>query len=194
MSSDGVQYSLLRSVLALQSGLLSDVISSVPCCNTSAVSLPFNSAVVKNLLAIVSCGISLPLSRDDLLNVKVLADILDIKLGHLEVEKTELKVPKKPRAKKKLKREDAVPSSPKPYLQNDNDNDSDEIVEITPEIFQGESEDVGSLPPHFLMQVSSDTLNILGFIFSLSDGIPGGLRLCPLQSPLLSLEQRARAH
>jgi len=153
MSSDGVIVPANRSVLALQSGLLSDLISSVPCCNTTAVSLPFNSMVVKNLLAIVSCGISLPLSRDDLLNVKVLADILDIKLGQLEVEKTDVKIPKKPRAKKKSKKEDALASSPKPYLQNDNDNDSDEIVEITPEIFHGGSEENGdTLPPHFLMQ------------------------------------------
>ena len=150
--------------------------------------------VVKNLLAIVSCGISLPLSRDDLLNVKVLADILDIKLGQLEVEKTEIKIPKKPRAKKKFKKEDAFASSPKPYLQNDNDNDSDEIVEITPEIFHGGSEESGeTLPPHFLMQVSSDSPNIPPLICLLPDRVPGGLQLRRLQSPLHGLEQRARA-
>jgi len=104
MSSDGVIVPANRSVLALQSGLLSDLISSVPCCNTTAVSLPFNSMVVKNLLAIVSCGISLPLSRDDLLNVKVLADILDIKLGQLEVEKTEIKIPKKTSSKEEIQK------------------------------------------------------------------------------------------
>ena len=46
-------------------------LESVPCCNNTSISLPFNSIVVKNLLAVMSCGISLPLSRDDLLNVKV---------------------------------------------------------------------------------------------------------------------------
>ena len=111
--------------------------------------------VVKNLLAIISCGVSLPLTRSDLLNVKVVADILEIKLGQLEVEKTELKIPKKARVKKKVKKEDTPPSPPKPYLQNDNGNDSDEIVEVTPEIFQGDNEEDGAIPPHFLMQVTS---------------------------------------
>ena len=172
-------------MLALQSGLLSDLISSVPCCNTTAVSLPFNSMVVKNLLAIVSCGISLPLSRDDLLNVKVLADILDIKLGQLEVEKTDVKIPKKPRAKKKSKKEDAFASSPKPYLQNDNDNDSDEIVEITPEIFHGGSEENGdTLPPHFLMQVSSDSPNIPPLISNLPPSRPSTWRTPAPPSPV----------
>ena len=144
-------YFLFRSVLALQSSLLSELISSVPCCSTTALSLPFNSVVVKNLLAIISCGVSLPLTRDDLLNVKVVADLLDITLGQLEVEKSEVKVPKKARVKKKIPKE-VIVSSPKPYLQNDNDNDSDEIVEITPEIFHDE-EETGTIPPHFLMQV-----------------------------------------
>ena len=139
-----------RSVLALQSRLLSELISSVPCCNTTALSLPFNSVVVKNLLAIISCGVSLPLARDDLLNVKVVADLLDITLGQLEVEKSEVKTAKKARVKKKFAKTE-VAYSPKPYLQNDNDNDSDEIVEITPEIFQDEG--TGTIPPHFLMQV-----------------------------------------
>ena len=137
-------------MLALQSRHLSELICSVPCCSTTALSLPFNSVVVKNLLAIISCGVSLPLTRDDLLNVKVVADLLDITLGQLEVEKSEVKVAKKARVKKKIPKEVAV-SSPKPYLQNDNDNDSDEIVEITPEIFH--EEDTGTIPAHFLMQV-----------------------------------------
>lgn len=142
---------LTRSVLGLQSDHLSQLISSVPCCNTTALSLPFNGVVVKNLLAIVSCGVSLPLSREDLLNVKVLADVLDIKLGQLEVEKTEFKISK--RKKKKIRKEDTAPNSPKPYLENDNDKDSDELVEITPEIFPEVSEESGTLPTHFLMQV-----------------------------------------
>ena len=138
-------------MLALQSQLLSEVLSSVPCCNTTALSLPFNSVVVKNLLAIISCGVSLPLARDDLLNVKVAADLLDITLGQLEVEKSEVQTTKKARVKKKKIAKEVVASSPKPYLQNDNDNDSDEIVEITPEIY-GDG-DTGAIPPHFLMQV-----------------------------------------
>ena len=47
------------------------MLSSVPCCSAPAVSLPFTSVVVKNLLAVVSCGVSLPLRGEDLLTVKV---------------------------------------------------------------------------------------------------------------------------
>ena len=81
--------------------------------------------------------------------MKVTADLLDITLGQLEVEKSEVKVAKKARVKKKKEPKEV---SPKPYLQNDNDHDSDEIVEITPEIF---GEETGTIPPHFLMQVNS---------------------------------------
>ena len=80
----------------------------------------------------------------------MVADLLDITLGQLEVEKSEVKAAKKARVKKKFPKAE-IASSPKPYLQNDNDNDSDEIVEITPEIFQDEG--TGTIPPHFLMQV-----------------------------------------
>ena len=164
-------------MLALQSSLLSELISSVPCCSSTALSLPFNSVVVKNLLAIISCGVSLPLTRDDLLNVKVVADLLDITLGQLEVEKSEVKVAKKARVKKKIPKE-VIVSSPKPYLQNDNDNDSDEIVEITPEIFH--EDDTGTIPAHFLMQVQSIEISSLSVRYSnplLTDGISGGLQL-----------------
>ena len=47
------------------------MLSSVPCCSAPAVSLPFTSVVVKNLLAVISCGVSLPLRGEELLTVKV---------------------------------------------------------------------------------------------------------------------------
>ena len=176
-------------MLALQSGLLGELISSVPCCSTTALSLPFNSVVVKNLLAIISCGVSLPLTRDDLLNVKVVADLLDITLGQLEVEKSDVKAAKKARVKKKIPKKEVMASSPKPYLQNDNDHDSDEIVEITPEIFH--EEDTGTIPAHFLMQVQYTyrDLWVRNSISLLTDGVPGGLQL-----RCLPVAVRAGAH
>ena len=180
-------------MLALQSRLLSELISSVPCCTTTALSLPFNSVVVKNLLAIISCGVSLPLSRDDLLNVKVVADMLDITLGQLEVEKSDVKMTKKARVKKKILREHISPS-PKPYLENDYDNDSDEIVEITPEIFDGNSED--TIPAHFLMQVSLNRITVsmylTVFVFIL-DGVSRGLKLRNICWPVGAGADRAAA-
>ena len=76
---------------------------------------------------------------------------MDIKLGQLEVERSEVK-PKK--SAKKKKKEVVENVSPVPYLQNDNDGDSDEIVEITPEIYADDDEDADgdSYAPHFLMQ------------------------------------------
>ena len=74
---------------------------------------------------------------------------MDIKLGQLEVERSEVK-PKK--SAKKKKKEVIENVSPVPYLQNDNDGDSDEIVEITPEIYDDEDADGDSYAPHFLMQ------------------------------------------
>ena len=82
--------------------------------------------------------------------LKVAADALGISLGQLEVEKSEAKVQKKA-AKKRRKAEGAPLSvSPPPYAQNDNAGDSDEVLEITPEIFHDDEE---GYAPHFLMQV-----------------------------------------
>ena len=78
---------------------------------------------------------------------------MEIKLGQLEVEMSEMK--QKKSAKKKKKEVIQQNVSPVPYLQNDNDRDSDEIVEITPEIYADEDDadgDSSSYAPHFLMQ------------------------------------------
>ena len=81
------------------------------------------------------------------------ADELDIKLGQLEVEKSEVK-PAKKLSKKKQK-----DVSPQPYHQND--HSGDEIVEIIPEIFAGnDEEDDGGYAPHFLMQVRMTSCTI----------------------------------
>ena len=50
------------------------------------MSLPFNGTVLKNLLAVISSGVSLSLGRDDLLNVQNAANLLQIKLNNLNVE------------------------------------------------------------------------------------------------------------
>ena len=81
------------------------------------------------------------------------ADVLEIKLGVLEVEKSQ-HVP--PKSSNKVFMRDM---SPMPYNQNDNGNDSDEVVEITPEIYHDDDDDEdensdGAYAPHFLMQVS----------------------------------------
>ena len=85
--------------------------------------------------------------------LKVAADALGISLGQLEVEKSEAKVQKKA-AKKRRKGAEAegapLSVSPPPYAQNDNAGDSDEVLEITPEIFHDDEE---GYAPHFLMQV-----------------------------------------
>ena len=73
------------------------------------------------------------------------ADVLEIKLGILEVEKSEVKKPVK--QSKKNKR----PPSPQPFQ---NGISEDDIIEITPEIYHDDDEDDdGSYAPHFLMQV-----------------------------------------
>ena len=48
--------------------------------------MPFNATVLKNLLAVLSAGISLSLDREDLLDVQYAADLLQIKLTNLKVE------------------------------------------------------------------------------------------------------------
>ena len=172
--------------------------------------------IVKNLLAVISCGSSLPMAGEDLLNVKVTmrcnpkqrdlfptteyreqegnnrkavfyfqtehfisahssvhrlqlfitfisnfqvaADVLEIKLGQLEVEKSDAKPVKKTSKKRKRPADDDLHSataSPQPCYQNDNDRDSDEILEITPEIFQPADQEDEAYAPHFLMQVDN---------------------------------------
>ena len=89
---------------------------------------------------------------NEMLFLQVAADALGISLGQLEVEKSEAKVQKKA-AKKRMKAEaEGAPLSvsPPPYAQNDNAGDSDEVLEITPEIFHDDEE---GYAPHFLMQV-----------------------------------------
>ena len=83
---------------------------------------------------------------------------MEIKLGQLEVEKSDVKPVKKTSKKRKRPADDALHSataSPQPYYQNDNDRDSDEIVEITPEIFQPDNQEDEGFAPHFLMQVNN---------------------------------------
>ena len=72
ISSDGVTIPANRGVLALQSKYIAKVLESVPCCQSTSVSLPFSAVIVKNLLAVISCGSSLPMAGEDLLNVKVI--------------------------------------------------------------------------------------------------------------------------
>ena len=92
--------------------------------------------------------------------LKVAADALGISLGQLEVEKSEAKVQKKA-AKKRRKGAEAegapLSVSPPPYAQNDNAGDSDEVLEITPEIFHDDEEEYA---PHFLMQVRFQILEL----------------------------------
>ena len=71
ISTDGVTIPANRGVLALQSKYIAQVLESVPCCHNTSVSLPFSAVIVKNLLAVISCGSSLPMAGEDLLNVKV---------------------------------------------------------------------------------------------------------------------------
>ena len=84
--------------------------------------------------------------------LKVAADALGISLGQLEVEKSEAKVQKKAAKKRRKAEAEGAPLSmfPPPYAQNDNAGDSDEVLEITPEIFHDDEE---GYAPHFLMQV-----------------------------------------
>ena len=89
--------------------------------------------------------------------------MLEIKLGHLEVEKSDAKPEKK--ISKKRKRPPAedhhsATASPQPCYQNDNDRDSDEIVEITPEIFQPADQEDEAYAPHFLMQVTINCVRL----------------------------------
>ena len=69
------------------------------------------------------------------------------------MEKSEAKVQKKATKKRRKGGTEGAPLSvsPPPYAQNDNAGDSDEVLEITPEIFHDEDE---GYAPHFLMQVS----------------------------------------
>jgi len=98
------------------------------------------------------------MNREDLLNVKIAADMLDIRLGTLEVQKDEKVANDAVERTKAIHKQKSV--SPKPYDQNDDiaDNDADEddeIVEITPEIYgmnDDEDEEESEYAPHFLMQ------------------------------------------
>ena len=72
ISSDGVTIPANRGVLALQSKYIAQVLESVPCCHNTSVSLPFSAVIVKNLLAVMTCGFSLPMVGKDLLDVKVM--------------------------------------------------------------------------------------------------------------------------
>lgn len=94
--------------------------------------------------------------------------MLDIKLGQLEVQKDE-KASKGAVARTKASHKDKS-VSPKPYDQNDDiadlDADEDELVEITPEIYNLEDDDEneGDYAPHFLMEAqygeeSSESFN-----------------------------------
>ena len=115
------------------------------------VSLPFNSSVLESLLAVLSCGVSLNLSRQDLLGVKIAADLLEVRLGKLEVENYTRPVSGPLfQAKKRARKQKEI--SPQPCEQNDDygDADSDEI-EVTPEMY-GNEEGLGSYAPHFLME------------------------------------------
>jgi len=158
VSLEGISIPTHRSMLILHSKYLGDVINSIPCCSLPCISVPFNTNVVKNLLAIISCGLSLSMNREDLLNVKIAADMLDIRLGTLEVQKDEKVANEAVERTKASHKQKSV--SPKPYDQNDDidDNDADgddEIVEITPEIYgmnDDEDEDESEYAPHFLMQ------------------------------------------
>ena len=69
------------------------------------------------------------------------------------MEKSEAKVQKKSAKKRRKAGAEGAPLSvsPPPYAQNDNAGDSDEVLEITPEIFHDNEE---GYAPHFLMQVS----------------------------------------
>eukprot|EP00092_Neocalanus_flemingeri_P020234 GFUD01021909.1.p1 GENE.GFUD01021909.1~~GFUD01021909.1.p1 ORF type:complete len:490 (-),score=137.92 GFUD01021909.1:52-1521(-) len=155
VSLEGVSIPTHRSMLSLHSKFLSAVIASIPCCVSPSISVPFNTNVVKNLLAIISCGLSLSLNKEDLLNVKYAADMLDIQLGQLEVQKDEKYAKGAVARTKASHKQQSV--SPKPYDQNDdiadNDADEDELVEITPEIYNLEDdEDEEAYAPHFLME------------------------------------------
>ena len=50
--------------------------------------MPFSGTVLKNLLAVLTSGVSLSLGREDLLNVQNAADLLKIKLANLRVEES----------------------------------------------------------------------------------------------------------
>ena len=92
------------------------------------------------------------------IHFQVAADVLEIKLGQLEVEKSDAKPAKKTSKKRKRPADEDLHSataSPQPCYQNDNDRDSDEILEITPEIFQPHDQDDEGYAPHFLMQVNN---------------------------------------
>ena len=58
------------------------------------MSLPFNGTVLKNLLAVISSGVSFSLGRDDLLDVQNAANLLQIKLNNLNVEPSNKVAPK----------------------------------------------------------------------------------------------------
>ena len=93
------------------------------------------------------------IGSDNCVFLQVAADALGISLGQLEVEKSEAKVQKKAAKKRRKAGAEGAPLSvsPPPYTQNDNAGDSDEVLEITPEIFHDDEE---GYAPHFLMQVS----------------------------------------
>jgi len=85
-SSDGISLPSHRCLLALQSTFVADILATLPCCQTPSISVPFNATVLKNLLAVLSAGVSLSLDREDLLDVQYAADLLQIKLTNLKVE------------------------------------------------------------------------------------------------------------
>merc|ERR1712088_909881 len=85
-SSDGVTLQYHRCLLTSRSAFVAEILTSLPCCLSPSLSLPFNGTVLKNLLAVISSGVSLSLGRDDLLNVQNAANLLQIKLNNLNVE------------------------------------------------------------------------------------------------------------
>ena len=91
------------------------------------------------------------------------ADVLGIRLGQLGIEKSDaqplmpLMMSAKKTSRKRKRPHDPPPTrpaSPQPCYQNDNDRDSDEVMEVTPEIFQSEEAEAEGYAPHFLMQVN----------------------------------------
>lgn len=85
-SSDGVTLQYHRCLLTSRSAFVAEILTSLPCCLSPSLSLPFNGTVLKNLLSVISTGVSMSLGRDDLLDVQNAANLLQIKLGNLNVE------------------------------------------------------------------------------------------------------------
>jgi len=85
VSSDGELIHTYRCIMGLYSKTLPDIVNSVPCCQNTALSVPFTANTINSLLKLVTLGVSNPVNQQSLAGLTECAQVLGISLQGLEV-------------------------------------------------------------------------------------------------------------